>query len=299
MFKLYAASLSPLDEKGNLNLSKLAQYCQFLLSEGGCDGIAPLGTTGESNSISLEERLQVPKKLYSSKINPDKVILGVGSSSLKDTVLMIHQAQNYGFNKVLVLPPFYYKNISPEGLFDYFAKLVTVIGNNEVRIHLYHFPQLSAVPFPKDVVAKLFQEFKPMICGLKDSSGDFSQTSDFIEVTGGIRKGFDIYPSTERFLLQAQQIGCAGIISGSFNAFANHSQRALNANKEQLQLLDVVSTARQLSERYPLIPAMKLFQSIRSNDNTWGNILPPLTPLPFKCRIRFIEELKQLEIYPQ
>lgn len=218
----------------------------------------------------------------------------MGSSSFEDTLLMIKQSQNYGFNRVLVIPPFYYKNISPDGLFTYYANLVEAIGNHQIRIILYHFPQLSCVPFPCEIVAKLFQEFSPIICGIKDSSGDFNQTLSFIEATGGIEKGFCVYPSSEKFLFKAKRSGCAGVISGSLNAFGSYSSEALNNIEKRDHFMDLVVKARELCEKYPLIPAMKFIQSLQSGDQDWDRLLPPLTSLTPNEKTALQSELVEL-----
>ncbi len=297
-FKLCVASISPIDRNGELDVLKLVEYCQYMTTDGGCDSVAPLGTTGEGTSLSFANRKAVPKAFHRANIDPDRVILGVGCPAISETVELILHAQMFGYNRVLVLPPYYYKNISPEGLYSYFAKLVEAIGNSDVRIYLYHFPQMSMVPFPANVVGRLFREFNPVICGLKDSSGDFTQTRSFVEDTGGINAGFEVYPSTESVLLEAQKIGCAGIISGSVNAFAGCSRAVLRSPADQSRLMEMVISARQLAEQYPLIPMMKVFQAIRSGDPSWETVLPPLTALSGEMRSALLRNLVELGLYP-
>ena len=123
-----------------------------------------------------------------------------------------------GFTNVLVLPPYYYKNPSDDGLFNYYARIIDGVGDDRLRIFLYHFPQMSATPLSTGLVCRLREAFGDVIAGLKDSSGDFEQTRAFAEATGGVEAGFDIYPSSEAFLFDGLSAGCAGIISGSTNA---------------------------------------------------------------------------------
>ena len=297
-FRIFAAALSPVDSMGNLQSGKLGEYCQYLLNEGGCDGIAPLGTTGEGTSLPFHTRKSIPQLFSNIGIHPGDTIIGVGCPALQDTVELIHKSLQYGYTQVLVLPPFYYKNVTAEGLYSYFSKLVETVDNPEVRIHLYHFPQMSSVSFPPDIVKRLYKDFKPMICGLKDSSGDISQTKAFVEATGGIEAGFHVYPSSEEFIPEAIEMGCAGIISGSLNAFGTLAKESLSHGIQPNQLFRKVVMARQLAQRYPLIPAMKTYQAFRTKDSSWENLCPPLVPLSENEKRRFLSDLEQLDILP-
>ncbi len=297
-FKIFAAALSPINSLGSLNSGKLGEYCQYLINEGGCDGVAPLGTTGEGTSLPFHTRKNIPQLFSQIGFHPSNIILGVGCPALQDTVELIHKSLEFGYTQVLVLPPFYYKNLSPEGLYTYYSNLVEAVNNPEIRIHLYHFPQMSKAPIPPEIVKRLFRDYKPMISGLKDSSGDFSQTRAFVEATGGIGSGFHVYPSSEEFIPEAMEIGCAGIISGSLNAFGPLARKAYNDGKLLNQTFEKVVSARQLAQRYPLIPAMKTYQALLTKDNSWENLCPPLIPLSATEKRRFILDLEELDLFP-
>jgi len=143
---IYAAAVSPFDDDGSLNAQKLVRYCQHLLSDGGCDGVAPTGTTGEGTSISTTDRLALPGVFAEAGIETDRVIFGTGAPASGDCVALTRAAVEAGYTNVLVLPPFYYKNPSDEGLYAYFANLVEKIGRDDLRVYLYHFPQMSMTP---------------------------------------------------------------------------------------------------------------------------------------------------------
>jgi len=226
---IYAAAVSPFKTDGTLDADKSIAYCQHLLSDGGCDGVAPTGTTGEGTSIPMASRLALPDAFAKAGIETDRVIFGTGSPSSGDCVALSRAALDAGYNNVLVLPPFYYKNPSDDGIFSYYANLVDKIGDDRLRIYLYHFPQMTQVPFSTDLVKRLIAAYGPIIAGLKDSSGDFEQSRGFIEATGGIEADFDVYPSSESMLWDGLSIGSAGIISGSTNAFGAKAQAALKA----------------------------------------------------------------------
>ena len=274
---IYAAAVSPFREDGSLDTDKLVSYCRYLLSDGGCDGVAPTGTTGEGNSIALNDKLALPKAFAAAGIGAERVIFGTGACSTADAILLSRNAVEHGFHNVLVLPPFYYKSPSDEGLYRYFAQLIEGVGHDTLRVYLYHFPQMSAVPFSTDLVVRLKQEFGPIIAGLKDSSGDFEQSRAFAKATGGIEADFDVYPSSEVMYFDGKAAGCAGIISGSTNAFAGKVQAAIKAGGGPE--FEAVKAARATAGKYPLMAAMKQIEAWRSGDDNWLRMAPPLVPL--------------------
>ena len=278
---IYAAAVSPFNADGSLNTDLLIGYCEHLLTDGGCDGVAPTGTTGEGTSVPMRDRLALPAAFAEAGVATDAVIFGTGAPSAEDCVALTKAAVDAGYVNVLVLPPYYYKNPSDDGLFNYYANLVEKIGSDALRIYLYHFPQMSSVPLSTDLVLRLRKEFGGVIAGLKDSSGDFEQSRAFIEATGGVSEDFDVYPSSEAMLWDGLSIGSAGIISGSTNAFANGVQAAKAApdGPERDAAMEAVKAARSVAAKYPMMAAMKQIEAWRSGNDTWTRMAPPLTPL--------------------
>jgi len=279
---IYAAAVSPFNSDGTLNAPKLLAYCQHLMSPaGGCDGVAPTGTTGEGNSIAMADRLALPGVFAEGGVDRDRVIFGTGASASGDCVALTQAAVDAGFMNVLVLPPFYYKNPSDDGLFAYYANLVEKIGTDDLRIYLYHFPQMSATPLSTDLVVRLRREFGAIIAGLKDSSGDFEQSRAFVTATGGVNEDFDVLPSSEAMLWDGLDIGTAGIISGSTNAFGAKAQAALQApaGAQRDAAMAIVKAARTMAGKYPLMSAMKTIEAWRSGDDNWLRMAPPLLAL--------------------
>ena len=275
---IYAAAVSPFREDGSLDTTKLITYCSHLISEGGCDGVAPTGTTGEGNSISMRDRMALPGAFAEAGFDPSRAIFGTGACATQDAVDLTSAAVSAGFTNVLVLPPFYYKNPSDEGLYAYFSQLVEKVGDDRLRVYLYHFPQMSMTPIPVDVVVRLKQAFGPMIAGLKDSSGDMSQSLAFAEATGGVDADFDVYPSSEALLFEGLAGGCAGVISGSTNAFATYVRDAI-AEGPDSEAFEMVKAARAMASKYPLMAAMKQMEAWRTGDDSWTRMAPPLVPL--------------------
>jgi len=290
---IYAAAVSPFTENGRLDAERLVTYCQYLLSDGGCDGVAPTGTTGEGNSIAMIDKLALPPKFAKAGLSGDTVIFGTGACAVNDAISLSRNALDHGFPNVLVLPPFYYKAPTDEGLYTHFAQLIERVASNDLRVYLYHFPQMSAVPFSTDLVVRLKKDFGAIIAGLKDSSGDFEQSQAFAEATGGVGADFDVYPSSEAMYFDGKSAGCAGIISGSTNAFANLVQSAITAGGGAA--FDAVKAARATAAKYPLMAAMKQVEAWRSGDDAWLRMAPPLVPLTDEQRTSLRADLAALE----
>lgn len=278
---IYAAAVSPFNADGGLNAGKLVAYCQHLLSAGGCDGVAPTGTTGEGTSIAMADRLALPGAFADAGIAPDRVIFGTGAPASGDCLALSNAACDAGFTNVLVLPPYYYKSPSDDGLYAYYARLIEGVGRDDLRVYLYHFPQMSAVPLSVDLVTRLKQDFGAVIAGLKDSSGDFAQSAAFMNATGGIDADFDVFPSSEAMLWDGLALGSAGVISGSTNVFGAFAQAALTAPEGPVRdgAMDTVKAARSAAANFPLMAAMKQAEAWRSGDDSWTRMAPPLVPL--------------------
>ncbi len=293
---IYAAAISPFDELGRLDAPRLVDYCRRLLTEeGGCDGVAPTGTTGEGTSIAMADRLRLPAAFERAGFPADRVIFGTGASAAADALALTKAALDAGFPNVLVLPPYYYKSPTEDGLYGYFARLAEGVGDERLRVYLYHFPQMSAVPLPISLIIRLRSAFGPLIAGLKDSSGDFSQSRAFIEATGGASNGFDVFPASEAFLEDGLAIGSAGTISGSTNAFGALAQNAYRAGPGDISAAMVsVKAARNVASRYNMVAAMKQIEAWRSGDNGWLRMAPPLTALDAGEKAALRAELDEL-----
>lgn len=279
---IYAAAISPLTEDGALDGPALAAYCAFLMSEeGGCDGAAPLGTTGESTSLAMKDRLTAPRYLAEAGLPADRIIIGTGSPSVADAVELTRAALDAGYMNVLVLPPYYFKNPSDEGLYAAYSTLIERVGDDRLRVYLYHFPQMSTIPLSVALVTRLKSAFGPVIAGLKDSTGDFEVSRAFIEATGGIEEDFDVFPANEVFLRQGIAIGSAGTISGTTNAFGALAKMALSLpdGPERDAAEEKMAAARALAARFNNIAAMKQIHAWRTGNADWLRLLPPLLPL--------------------
>jgi hypothetical protein len=170
-----AATLTPLRADGAPDARMLAEHCRGLLAQG-CTSIVVLGTTGEANSFTVDERRSILETLLRSGFTPDDLIVGTGCCAAGDTIALTRHAIANGVARVLVLPPFYYKKVSDGGIFDSYARVIEGIADDRLRVYLYLIPQLSGVQIGVDLIARLLEAFPQQIAGLKDSSGDWPAT---------------------------------------------------------------------------------------------------------------------------
>ncbi len=268
-----AAVLTPMTGDLSPDLDRMEAHCRWLLANG-CNGLAILGTTGEANSLGFNERIAVMEGLVSRGIPAAKLMPGTGTPALTDTVLLTRKAAGLGCRGVLLLPPFYYKNPSDDGLFAYFSEVVQRVGGS-IRIYLYNFPQQSAVPFGIELVARLLKAFPGVIKGVKDSSGDWETTRSYVDHFA--KDGFEVYAGDDSLLLSNLHAGGAGCITAASNVNCSVGARVYaNWNSDagrQAQL--VLTSTRKAVTTLPLIPGLKSLVARNTGDPGWKTIRPP------------------------
>ena len=276
---VFAAVLTPLDADLRPDMKRFAAHCRWL-RDNGCDGLAPLGTTGEANSLALADRMALIEGAAAAGLPMGRMIFGTGTPALHDTVTLSRAALKAGAGGLLALPPFYYKIPSEEGLFAAFAGLAERIGDLDPRLYLYHFPQMSAVPITLSLTARLREAFPGVFVGMKDSSGDFANTRSFIKAF----PDFQAFSGSEELLLDNLKAGGTGCISATTNVTAHLAARVLEAWRtgdaaaaEKAQ--QVATGARRTISRFPAIAAIKAIVAKRHGDGAWLNMLPPQHPL--------------------
>jgi 4-hydroxy-tetrahydrodipicolinate synthase len=275
---ILAPALTAVTDDFQIHEERTLAHFRWLL-ENGCDGLVLFGTTSEANSFSVVERRRLLERAVSAGISAEQLLVGTGCCSLTDSVELTKHAIQIGCAGALTLPPFYYKQVSDDGLFKYFASLIDGVADERLRLYLYHIPPMAIVSFSLALVEKLIAKYPGIVVGIKDSSGDWAHTKELIERFG--RFAFDVFPGSESYLLGALQIGAAGCISGMTNVSAESLQMIFKnwRDPEAKARQDVVSRVRQTLLKYPLIPALKAIISKARNDNTWNNVRPPLLPL--------------------
>src|SRR5262245_38426807 len=177
---LWCAMLTPIGRDGGVDHGRFARHAQALLAQG-VDGVAPFGTTGEGQSFSMAERAEGLSALLAAGIPPQRVVAGTGCSALTETIALTRESVQAGCAGCLVLPPFFFKAMSDDGLFAWSARVIEAVGSPRLRVFLYHIPQVSGIPLSVDLVARLAAAFPGVVAGVKDSQGNWSNTSALLE----------------------------------------------------------------------------------------------------------------------
>ncbi len=273
-----APILTPFNDDLSIATDLYVDHAHWLFGQG-CVAIAPFGTTGEALSVGIDERIEAIRALVDAGIDPDRMIPGTGLTNVADTAHLSRACLDMGCAAVMTLPPFYFKGVSEDGLYDYFAALIDAIGT-DARIYLYHIPPIAVVGIPPALTRRLHADFPQQIIGIKDSSGDWDNTSALLDIEGLI-----VYPGSELPLLEALELGAPGCISATANINAAaiaavvaaydagdlDGARALHEEARQLRLT---------VQEYAPIPAQKRLLAMAIGDERWANVRPPLMMMP-------------------
>ena len=273
---VYCAMLTPYDAAYEIDTPLLVDHARWLLDQG-CAGLSMLGSTGEGNSLAARQRIGLLESLVKAGLSPASFIPGTGAASLGDAVELTRHAVQLGCGGALVLPPYYYKNISADGIYAAFARLIEGVADARLRLYLYHIPQFTMVPIPHAVVERLIDAFPGIVAGLKDSAGDWS----YAETLLARLPGFAVYPGSEIFLSRVKRAGGGGCISGTVNFTAALAAQVYAATDaaEADRLQAKLDAVRRAVESKPLIAALKAIKAEASGEAGWNRILPPFAPL--------------------
>ena len=285
-----APVLTPFCDDGTPDSERFVEHCEWLLDEG-CTALAPFGTTSEGPSLGLDERIELLEALVDAGIDPARLMPGTGAASLSDAIMLTDHAVDIGCGGVLVLPPYYYKAPSDEGIYRFYSELIEEIGDHRLKVFLYHIPQMTNVAITPEIVARLVAAFPEEIAGLKDSSGDMANTRILLERFPDIA----IFPASESFLLEGIERGAAGCISATANVAAREI-RALydSAGKpEAAALQKTVGALRAAIQQVPLIPGLKALVAHYRRDPQWLVVRPPLVEMEPDVQRAFVERLDQ------
>jgi 4-hydroxy-tetrahydrodipicolinate synthase len=289
---IMAPVVTAFDRDGRIDFERTTTHCHWLL-EHGCDGLVVFGTTSEANSLSLGERERLLEAIVSSGISPAQLLVGNGSCALPDAVELAAHALRNGCADVLMLPPFYYKTVSVDGLFAFFAEFIDRVADRRLRVYLYHIPPVAQVGIPPALVEKLRTRYGKLVAGIKDSSGDWENTRRLLAQFGDLQ----IFPGSEAFLLGALRLGAGGCISGTANVGAETMQRLYQnwqtAEGEDMQ--HTLNRVREVFQRFPIVAAIKAVLAVANTDDQWRQVRPPLSPLPDRDSRVLMRELEALD----
>jgi len=275
---LIAPILSPFNDDLSFDQNMYNELAKTLLNSG-CAGLAPFGTTGEALSISVKERKQALDGLIDSGIDPSVLIPGTGLCNLPESTALSQHAVDLGCEGVMVLPPFYFKGVSDEGLLCYYDEFIHRVNRPNLRIYLYHIPQVSGVGLSISLVDTLRKKYPSVVVGIKDSSGDWENTKSLLAM-----KNFIVYPGSELPLVEAMKLGAPGCISATANLNSQPIADVIHACEnnewdEATALHTPVIRTRMVFQDYAPIPAQKALLAQMTNQESWRNVRPPLMAL--------------------
>lgn len=279
----FRADLSP-------DAARLVRHCRWLRSQN-C-GLAVFGTNSEANSLSVEEKIGLLDALVEAGLDTARMMPGTGCCALPDTVRLTAHAVQCGCRGVLMLPPFYYKGVSDEGLFRSYAEVIERVGDARLRVYLYHFPQMSQTPLSLDLIERLITAYPGTVAGIKDSSGDWSNTQAMLKRF----PGWGIFAGSESRLIDTMRLGGRGCISATCNinpAAIARLQAEWNAPDAAEQQV-ACNHIRQIIGRFPMIAGLKATVARLSNDPDWSRLRPPLVELAADQRAVLAAELDLL-----
>ncbi|QBX99958.1 dihydrodipicolinate synthase family protein [Rhodophyticola sp. CCM32] len=271
--ELFVPTITPFAADLSVDTKRFVAHARALIA-GGAHGLAPFGTTSEANSLSVAERTAALEALIAGGISPSQLIPGTGCCAAGDTITLSAHATRLGCRGVLMLPPFFYKGVGDAGVFDAYAQVIEAVGP-DLRIYLYHIPQMSGVPITLPLIERLIAAYPGAIAGLKDSSGDWDNTASVIAAFPQI----DTYSASESLIPENVAAGGAGCISASSNVNPRGIRALIDAldGPDQAACHDQVSQVRGIFEGLPLIPSIKAAVALQAGDPGLARVRPPFT----------------------
>jgi 4-hydroxy-tetrahydrodipicolinate synthase len=283
--------LTPFTPNGDPDAGRFVAFCRWLLEQG-AGGLAVFGTTSEANSMSGGERMALLDRLIEAGIPAQKLMPGTGACSTTEAADLVRHAVGHGCGGVLMLPPFYYKGVSDDGIFAFVSRVIDKVASSALRMYLYHIPPVAQVGYSLDLVGRLIRAFPETVVGLKDSSGDWDNTAALLDRF----PGFAVFPGSEVFLLDALRKGGAGCITATGNVNVPGIRKVYeNWRGPQADTLQSEITAlRKALQAYPMVPALKRIIAHFHNDPDWAAVRPPHVMLDQTQSSALIADLAKL-----
>ncbi|MCJ2024063.1 dihydrodipicolinate synthase family protein [Methylobacterium sp. J-067] len=277
---VFCAAATPLTADYAPDHTLFVAHAKRLIAQG-CDGVALLGTTGEANSFSPVQRKALLEVTVEAGVAPEKLMPGTGVAAIAETIDLTKHALSLGVNTVVMLPPFYYKGVTDDGLFAAYSEVIERIGDARLRVVLYHIPQVSAVPISHDLIERLRARYPETVTGIKDSSGDIANHVAMIERF----PGFAVLTGADPLLLPLLAKGAAGCITATSNLCAADLAFVYRHYADPSKADEVAAAqARVVTERERTVgprqmAAIKTLIAQATGKDSWLRLCPPLMAL--------------------
>lgn len=269
LFGISAALVTPFTADGAVDAPRAAALAMRVIEGGATAGVTLFGTTGEGASLGPTDRAALLEALLAAGIEPGRIATCISATALEQAERQAQEALSRGIRRLLLTPPFYFKDVTDEALFAWFARLLDRVGRDQPEIILYHIPQVTQIPLSEALVRRLKDSFRPVIFGVKDSSGDWATAQSFLR-----HDDLAILIGDERLLPRAAPLGGAGAISGMANLFParlTHVIRTGDEDPEMTALVDAIVCA-------PVTPLVKALVGALHGEPGWELVRPPLSP---------------------
>ncbi len=272
---IVAAVPTPFDADNRARKAPFLEHCRYMLANG-CDGLNILGSTGEANSISNADRMDI-MTWAAENLDTSRLMVGTGTPSLDDTVKLTRHADQLGYPVALVLPPYFYKPANNPGLVAWYRALDRRLGDSGIQVYFYNFPQMTGINISIDVISVLYSKLPMRFTGIKDSSGDLDYCRNILAACPNMA----VFPSSETSLSEAHASGFAGCISATVNVTAPLCAKVWKLRQDAINndILEEIGRQRGAITDAGLIPAIKRLVARRTGDADWENVLAPFTSI--------------------
>lgn len=277
---VHCAAATPVTADRRPDLPLFVTHCRALLAEG-CHGIALLGTTGEANSFAVADRKALVDTAIDNGIAAETLLPGTSTPAISETIDLTRHAVQAGTKGVVLLPPYYYKDVSDEGLFRFYASVIDGVGDDRLRVVLYHIPQVTHVPIGHELIDRLMTAFPRIVCGIKDSSGDLEN----MKAMCGRFPALGVLSGADPLMLPVLQMGGAGCITSTSNLRADALRVVWDGWNDPGKAAEVeaaqkrINAWRNLSNTHVQLPTIKTMLARARNNQGWLNVMPPLVEL--------------------
>lgn len=285
-FGLSVALATPFLPSGEIADAQLLAHAQACLA-GGCDSVTLFGTTGEGPSLGWDERVRLLGQCKAAGIAGDRLVSGISATAVQDAVAQMKAAQAVGCTRILLPPPYYFKQPKDDGIAAWYREVLGQFDQGAISVILYNIPALTEVALSVDLIGRLRDTLGDAVVGVKDSTGNWEYTESLL----GAHKDISILVGEERHLAAAVRQGGAGAICGMANLDPAAVRRMAWEGVEDPYINQLVD----LLETYPLIPAIKLAIAHQSGDHTWSNVRSPLVRIGDEDATRLARALDQLK----